>query len=158
MRSYLVGAALCALALPAVAIAKGAVSASVAGPGLAHALVIKGDGEGPGTALGTLSDASGFFAQMFRQTPDPTLAARPSGTLGLRYTAVYIVPGPNDIRSRVIQYIYPYAKPVALTYLRPGQKFWNGKKAHGGWNRASPGLKRVLVRAGLPAKAPLVTG
>jgi hypothetical protein len=154
MRRYFIAAALVALALPALAAAKGPVSASISGPGLERALAVRGDGEGPGTALGTLADASGYFAQMFGQSPDPTLASRPSGRLGLRYTVVYVVPGPNNIRSRVVQYIYPYAKPVALTYMKPGQTFWDGKRAHGGWYRASSGLKKMLIRAGLPAKAP----
>jgi hypothetical protein len=154
MRRYFIAAALVALALPALAAAKGPVSASISGPALERSLAIRGDGEGPGTALGTLADASGFFAQMFGQSPDPTLASRPSGRLGLRYTVVYVVPGPNNIRSRVVQYIYPYAKPVALTYMKPGQTFWDGKRAHGGWYRASSGLKTMLIRAGLPAKAP----
>jgi len=155
MRRYFIAAVVVvALALPAAAVAKGPISASISGPGLEGPLVIKGDGEGPGTALGTLASTSGFFAQMYGQSPDPTLASRPTGTLGPRYLAVYVVPGPNDIRSRVIQYIYPYAKPGALTYMRAGQTFWNGRKAHGGWYQASAALKRVLVRAGLPAKAP----
>jgi hypothetical protein len=63
------------------------------------------------------------------------------------------VPGPNNIQSRVVQYIYPYAKPVALTYMKPGQPFWDSETALGGWYRASTGLKRMLVRAGLPTKA-----
>jgi hypothetical protein len=154
MRRYVIAAALVALALPAVAAAKGPVSASISGPALERTLAITGDGEGPGTALGTLADASGYFAQMFGQSPDPTLATRPSGRLGLRYTVVYVVPGPNNMRSRVVQYIYPYAKPVALTYMKPGQRFWDSERAHGGWYRASAGLKKVLIRAGLPARAP----
>jgi hypothetical protein len=154
MRRYLLAAVVFALAFTAVAAAKGPVKASISGPGLERSLVIKGDGEGPDSSLGTLADASGFVAQVFRQSPDPTLASRPSGTLGVRYRAVYLVPGPSSTPSRLIQYIYPYAKPVALTYVKPGQKFWSSKKTHGGWYRASPALKRVLVRAGLPAKAP----
>jgi hypothetical protein len=155
MRKYLIAAAaVVALTLPALAAAKGPVSASISGPGLDGPLRIKGDGEGPATALGTLASAGGFFAQMFGQSPDPTLASRPDGRLGPRYTAVYIVPGPNDIQSRVVQYIYPYARPVAVTYLKPGQRFWEGRKAHGGWYRGSARLKRVLVRAGLPATPP----
>jgi hypothetical protein len=154
MRRYFIAAALVALALPAVAAAKGPVSASISGPGLERALSITGDGEGPGTALGTLADASGFFPQMFGQSPDPTLARRPSGTLGSRYKVVYVVPGPNNIRSRVVQSIYPYAKPFVLTYMKPGQGFWEGESTHGGWYRASPALKKMLVRAGLSAKAP----
>ena len=153
MRRYFLAAALVALVLPALAAAKGPVSASVTGPRLDGPLLIRGDGEGPGTALGTLAMKSGFFAQMFGQTPDPTLASRPAGSLGLRYKVVYVVPGPNDIRSRVVQFVYPYAKPVALTYMRPGQPFWEEENTHGGWFRASAGLRRMLVRAGLPPAA-----
>jgi hypothetical protein len=153
MRKYLIAAALVALTLPALAAAKGPASASVTGPGLDGALTIRGDGEGPGTALGSLAMKSGFFPQMFGQSPDPTLASRPAGSLGLRYKVIYIVPGPNDIRSRVVQLVYPYAKPVAVTYMKPGQPFWEGERTHGGWFRASAGLKRTLVRAGLPASA-----
>jgi len=152
MRRYFIAAALVALVLPAAAVAKGPVSASISGPALDRSLTIRGDGEGPGTALGTLADASGFFAQMFGQSPDPTLAVRPGGTLGPRYRVVYVVPGPNDIQSRVVQNLYPYAKPVALTYMKPGQAFWDSERTHGGWYRASTGLKKMLVRAGLPTR------
>ena len=154
MRRYVFAAAVIALVFPAVAAAKGPVSATITGPGLGRSLAIQGDGEGPGTALGTLAAASGFFPQMYGQSPDPTLASRPRATLGPRYKAVYVVPGPNEVQSRVVQFIYPYAKPVALTFIKPGQRFWNGRKAHGGWYRASARLKAVLVRAGLPATAP----
>jgi hypothetical protein len=154
MRRYLFAFAIVALALPTVAVAKGPVSASISGPGLERSLSITGNGEGPGTALGTLASASGFFPQLFGQVPDPTFAARPRATLGPRYTAVYVVPGPNDVRSRVVQYVYPYAKPAALTFMKPGLTFWSDQKAHGGWYRASSRLKAVLVRAGLPARAP----
>ena len=153
MHKYLLGAALVALVLPALAAAKGPVSASVSGPRLDGALTIRGDGEGPGTALGSLAMKSGFFPQMFGQTPDPTLVSRPAGTLGPRYKVVYVVPGPNDIRSRVVQFVYPYAKPVVVTYMKPGQRVWEAETTHGGWFRASTGLKRTLVRAGLPASA-----
>ena len=83
----------------------------------------------------------GFFPQMYGQTPDPTLRAQPKGTLGQRYTIVYVVPGPNGIKSRVVQSVYPYAKPVPLTYMRPGQTFWGSERAHGGWFVASADLK-----------------
>ena len=152
MRIYLVAAVLVALALPVVAAAKGPVGASISGPGLERALSVRGDGEGPGTALGTLAMASGFFPQMFGQTPDPTLRSRPATSLGPRYRVVYAVPGPNGAESRVVQLVYPYAKPGALSYMRPGQAFWDGETTHGGWFRAAASLKRMLVRAGLPAK------
>lgn len=154
MRRFVVAAALVALALPALAFAKGPVSASISGPELARSLAVSGNGETPGNPLGTLVMSGGFFAQMFGQTPDPTLKTRPVGTLGPRYTAVYVVPGPNSVRSRLVQHIYPYAKPGPLTYVKPGQRFWEGRKAHGGWYRASAGLKPLLVRMGLPTVAP----
>lgn len=155
MRTYFVAATLvAALALPAVATAKGPTSASISGPGTARTLAVSGNGEMPGNPLGTLTTAGGFFAQMFGQVPDPTLKARPKGTLGPRYKVVYVVPGGNNGESRVVQYLYPYAKPVALTYMKPGQTFWDNRKAHGGWYRANASLKRMLVQAGLPQTAP----
>ena len=154
MRRYLAAVAVVALVVPALAAAKGPSGASITGPGLDRTLTITGDGEGLGTQLGNLAMRSGFFAQMFGQTPDPTLRARPAGTLGPRYTVVYVVPGPNDVRSRVVQRVYPFARPVALTYMKPGQPFWQGDRTYGGWYRASVALRRTLVRAGVPATAP----
>src|SRR5436305_2659477 len=56
MRRYLVAAAtvVVAVMLPSLAAAKGPASASISGPGLDGPLAIGGDGEGPGTPLGTL--------------------------------------------------------------------------------------------------------
>jgi hypothetical protein len=161
MRRYMIGAAIlaAALALPSLAAAKGPESASLSGPGLERSLAIHGQGEmGPGTPLGSLVDLGGFFPQMYGQTPDPTLRTQPKGTLGQRYTITYVVPGPNGIKSRVVQHVYPYAKPVPLTYMRPGQKFWDGQRAYGGWFVASADLKMRLVRAGVPARPPVPTG
>jgi hypothetical protein len=153
MRTYFLAAALVALVLPALAAAKGPSGASLSGPGLDGPLTFRGDGETPGTALGTLANASGFFPQMFGQTPDPTLGSRPTQALGLRYKVVYLVPGPNNTLSRVVQFLYPYAKPVAVSYMKPGQPFWAVERTHGGWYRARAGLKRLLIRSGLPATA-----
>ena len=152
MRIYLAAAVFVALALPVLAAAKGPVGASISGPGLDRSLSVRGDGEGPGTALGTLAMASGFFPQMFGQTPDPTLTSRPGTSLGPRYRVVYAVPGPNGVESRIVQLVYPYAKLGALSFMRPGQVFWDGETTHGGWFRAGASLKRMLVRAGLPTK------
>jgi hypothetical protein len=156
MRRHLVVAAAfaVALALPALALAKGPSSARLFGPGI-DSLAVAGQGEmGPGTPLGALVDSGGFFAQMYGQSPDPTSKARPKAALGPRYRVVYIVPGPNGIRSRVLQDVYPYARPVPYTFMKAGQSFWGYRKAHGGWFRASAALKQALVDAGLPADAP----
>jgi hypothetical protein len=156
MRRYLIGVAavIAALSLPAAAAAKGPSSAAIIGPGLERQLSVAGNGEmGPGTPLGVLVDLGGFMAQMYGQTPTATLTAQPkSSVLGPRYRIAYVVPGPNATRSRVVQLFYPYAKPVPLTYMRPGQTYWGTRKTVGGWFRSSPTLTRALVQAGLPGR------
>ena len=152
MRKQLVGTAIVAVALvlPSTAGAKGPESASLTGPGLdQRSLTVAGQGEmGPGTPLGALVDYGGFFAQMFGQVPDPTVKVRPRGTLGPHYRVTYVVPGPNGIRSRVVQDVYPFAKPVPLTFMKPGQRFWGDQTAHGGWFRSSVALRQTLLKAG----------
>src|SRR5690348_1481120 len=99
MRRRIAAAASVAVALSVAtgAFAKGPESAKLTGPGLdQRSLTFAGGGEmGQGTPLGTLVDASGFFAQMYGQMPDPTSKTRPHGTLGPRYRITYVVPGPN---------------------------------------------------------------
>lgn len=152
---YLLAVAALALALPGLAAAKGPESASISGPGLDRSLPITGAGEmGPGTPLGALVDAGGFFAQMYGQSPDPTLPSQPKGTPGPSFRITYVVPGPNEIRSRVVQQVYPYAKPSPVSYMAPGQSFWGNKRTSGGWFRAPADLKKMLVSLGLPAAAP----
>src|SRR5262249_15740371 len=127
MRTLVFVGALVTLAIPVAALAKGPSSASISGPGLVRVLAVAGDGAVTGNALGSRAHTSGFFPQMFGQTPAPTLAARPAGSLGPRFRVVYVVPGPNALRSRVVQWVYPFAKGGPVTYIRPGQRFWNGR-------------------------------
>jgi hypothetical protein len=144
-----------ALLLPAAAAAKGPSTATIAGPGLDHALEIKGYGEGgDATPLGILVEGGGFFAQVFQPTPRLTTKARPAGQLGPRYDVTYIVPGPNG-DSILTQDLYPYAATGPLTYMTPAQKFWGSQSTTGGWFRGSSQLKQMLVRAGLPSSAPM---
>jgi len=144
---------LAALVATSPAAAKGPSTASLTGPGLDHAVPVKGEGEsGPGTPLGSLVQLGGFFPQVFQQFPDSTIRTRPSGNLGPRYRMVYRVPGPNGI-STVVQDVYPYAK-TPVTYMRPNQHFWGSNRTHGGWFVAGPGLKAALVAAGLPESPP----
>jgi hypothetical protein len=155
MRRQLIAAAVVtmALVLAGTAAAKGPESASLSGPGLDGSLRITGQGEmGTGTPLGSVVDLGGFFAQMYGQAPDPTTRARPHATFGPRYLITYVVPGPNRIKSRVVQVVYPYAKPAPLTYMKTGQHFWGTRRTHGGWFTASADLTRVLIKVGLPAR------
>lgn len=155
-RLVLLLAALAAvLAMPSVAAAKGPSAATITGPGLAKPVHINGYGEGDSsTPLGVLVTEGGFFAQVFQQTPKMTLRAKPQGVLGPRYTVTYTVPGGNTSDSILRQDLYPYARYGPVTYMKPGQKFWEVNSTQGGWYQGTLQLKRALVKAGLPARAP----
>ena len=155
---HLVLAALAAVlgaVLAPAALAKGPSAARIEGPGLQDPILIKGFSE-PGNAspLGQLVESGGFFPAVFGQTPDPMSTARPAGDLGPRYRVVFTVPGPDSSRSTIVQDMYPYATPRAVTYMRPGQSFWDGQLSHGGWFEGGPSLRNALVTAGLPTSAP----
>jgi hypothetical protein len=138
-----------ALVLPAAAAAKGPSKAEVSGPGIDKTLVVVG-AEAPGTPLMTLAESAGFFQLVFGQTPDPTTRTRPRGTLGPRYAVVYRVPGGNGTVSTIRGDLYPYARPHFVSYMKPGQTFWDGMRTHGGWFVGDARAKTTLVRAGLP--------
>ena len=141
-----------ALLLPAAAQGKGASQASVEGPGLDKAIMISGNGESGGTALGDLAQEAGFFPAVFGQTPDTTRARRPAGDLGPKYTIVWTMPGPNNETFKLRQDVYPYAK-LPVTYMKPGQAFWDGQQTHGGWYSAGAELRSTLISVGLPERA-----
>jgi hypothetical protein len=155
MKSILLLLAALALALPAAALAKGPSGAEMNGPGDGGGITFTGDGENGGSPLGDLTQMGGFFALTFGQEPDPTLASRPSGELGPKYTITYTVPGPNNELDKLKQDIYPYAPGGPVTYMKPGQKFFGTEETRGGWFKAAPVLKDTLVQAGLPELSPV---
>jgi hypothetical protein len=143
--------ALAALALPATGAAKGPDQATITGPGLDTPLSISGT-EGSGD-LGLLVNEAGFFPAAFPQSPDPMLAKQPLARLGPRYAIVYRLPGPNSQADTLRQDLYPYAPGGPISYMKPGQRFWDQERTRGGWYRGTVGLRQMLVRAGLPARA-----
>jgi hypothetical protein len=144
--------------LAASAAAKGPAKASVEGPGLDEAVVFVGSGEGPGSPLGNLTMAAGFFPAVFAQSPDPMLSGRPAGRLGPEYTITYTVPGPSGAASQIRQKLYPYAAGGPVTYMAPGQSVFDTASTRGGWYEADTSLKGTLVEAGLPRTAPATGG
>src|SRR5437870_8262337 len=147
---------LAALAVASAALAKGASQATIKGPGLKKGgLVLRsGNGGDPtaGSRLERLATSAGFFPAVFNQAPDPMLRVRPKGTLGPKYTVEYVMPGPNNTTSTIRQDLYPYAKPYALSYTKPGQRFWDrGQTTHGGWFLTTSAVRTTL---GLPAQPP----
>jgi hypothetical protein len=153
-------AALAAVLIPTTALAKGASEATIVGPGLSGPIELRafGGSETSGQ-LADIAQSAGFFPQVFGQTPDPIALDRPDGPLGPRYTITYVMPGPNNQRSELVQDVYPYAEPAPVTYMQPGQRFWTTERTHGGWYVATwEPLKGQLVAAGLPTTAPAVGG
>jgi hypothetical protein len=143
------------LLLPGTAAAKGPSAASISGPGLDHAISIQGYGEGANSSpLGILVEEGGFFAQAFEQTPSSTSQRRPSTRLGPRYVVTYTVPGGSSGDSTLHQDLYPYAANGPASYMAPNQTFWETQKAPGGWFRGGIQLRQMLIKAGLPARAP----
>jgi hypothetical protein len=143
------------LLLPGTAVAKGPSAASISGPGLDHAISIQGYGEGANSSpLGILVEQGGFFAQAFEQTPSATSRRRPSTQLGPRYVVTYIVPGGSSGNATLHQDLYPYAANGPASYMAPNQTFWETQKTPGGWFRGNVQLRQMLVKAGLPARAP----
>jgi len=162
MRNHLfigLAAVVSALVVTSAAMAKGATQATIKGPGLKKGgLVLRSDSGGDptsGSRLGQLATAAGFFPAVFDQQPDPMLQEQPKGSLGPKYTAVYVMPGPNGSTSRIRQDLYPYAKPYALSYTKPGQPFFDrGQGTHGGWFMTTSAVRTVLGLPAQPAASP----
>jgi hypothetical protein len=147
---------LAALVTSSAALAKGATQATIKGPGLKKGgLVLHSDSGGDpssGSRLGQLATAAGFFPSVFRTAPDPMLHEQPKGNLGPKYTVEYVMPGPDGTTSTIRQDLYPYAKPYALSYTKPGQRFWDsGQTTVGGWFLTTSAVRTVL---GLPEAPP----
>jgi hypothetical protein len=141
-----------ALLAPGSAAAKGPSTATVTGPGLSSPVSITGVGEGDtSTDLGLLVMDGGWFQQVFG-SQGLRLRSAPRD-LGARYVVTYTVPG-GSTTSKLEQSLYPYAAGGVVTYMRPGQVFWDTQKTAGGWIRGTAQLKHMLLSAGLPKSPP----
>jgi hypothetical protein len=153
------GAAAALLAQPALG--KGPIEATVEGPGLAAPLQFgdwddwgQEDALAPHQPIMQFAEATGFFPAAFGQVPSPMLDGRPEGNLGPRYVIRYRVPGPATDEFRIVQDLYPYAKPNPVTYMPPKQPLFETGGTSGGWyaaaNPAVAPLLSQLIDAGLP--------
>jgi hypothetical protein len=151
-----------AITLATPALAKGPSQARIIGPGLAHAIIVSGNGEpGQQGRLSTLAVQTGLFFVLFganasvpAQTPPQLRTPPPKASLGPRYTIIYTVPGvtpqPGAQLGRIRQDLYPRAVGGPLVYTPPGQQGFGGPAAVTGWLRASPRLPRTLAQLGIP--------
>jgi hypothetical protein len=140
-----------AITLATPALAKGPSQARITGPGLAHAIVVSGDGEpGQPGMLDTLAVQTSLFFVMFgwNATVPPQLRTPPpKASLGPRYTIIYTVPGQF---GQIRQDLYPRAAGGPVIYTPPGQQ--EGSVPFFGWFRASRHLLRTLAKLGVPPR------
>src|SRR6266516_5181341 len=149
-----------ALTLATPALAKGPSQASITGPGLAHAIVVSGNGEpGMPSKLATLAGQTSLFTVMFGaggSVPAPVRLRTPlpRASLGPRYTVIYTVPGvtpqPGEQFGRIRQDVYPHAAGGPVIYTPPGQRGFGQPLQAAGWLRGSPQLSRTLAQLGVP--------
>jgi hypothetical protein len=158
------GMCITAVTLAAPALAKGPSQARITGPGLAHGLVVTGNGE-PGqlSALSGLAWRTELFTVLFGpggSIPAPTRLRKllPAASLGARYTLVYTVPGVTprhgEQYGRIRQVLYPLAKGGPVIYTPPGQMGFGQPVRVTGWMRASARLVGILARLGVPPRHP----
>jgi hypothetical protein len=150
------------MTLAAPALAKGPSQARITGPGLAHAIVVAGNGEpGQQGRLGTLALRTSLFTAMFGPGGSVPAPARlrtppPVASLGPRYTIIYTVPGvtpqPGEQFGRIRQDLYPQAAGGPVIYTPPGQSGFGQPLLVTGWLRGSPQLTRTLARLGVPPR------
>jgi len=150
------------MAVATPAFAKGPLQARITGPGLAHAVVVRGPGEpGQQGLLSTLAEQTSLFAALFGpggSLPAPRLLrSEPRATaLGPRYAVVYTVPGippqGSEQFGRIRQDLYPRAAGGPVIFTPPGQRGFGGTLRVTGWFRGSPRLLRTLTKLGVPTR------
>ena len=128
------------LTAPGVAMAKGPLSGSVSGPGLADPIKLDGrDAWREGSPLALLTADTGIYDHS-KHPP------RPAGELGPRYDVRLVFPPAYVVR----QHLYPYAEGGPTVYTLRGQPIFDDAfRTTGGWYR----VPRILIkRLHLPAR------
>lgn len=143
-----VAALLLVLVTGAPAQAKGADRATITGPGLAHPIMIAGDGEpGSGAQFEQFSEGSGMFVAVLGVDDGQGLSAQPpAGPLGPKYDLAYGFPG--AVEQFVHQDLYPSAPGGPVTYTPPGQSMFGDVRS--GWYQGAVEFARLLVKLGVP--------
>src|SRR5215813_4626928 len=126
------GITIVAITVATPALAKGPTEARITGPGLAHAVVVSGNGEpGQQGKLAALAEQTYLFTLLFGpggSVPAPTMLPSPpsAAMLGPRYVLTYKVPGvttqANEQVERIREDLYPRAAGGPVIYAPPGQR------------------------------------
>jgi hypothetical protein len=136
-----------------MASAKGPSQGVITGPSLPNPITLREPGSPSiGPELANVVTQSGFFVGVWGANDSHgSLAHRPAGNLGPRYTITYTMAIPERPTSDIVQYVFPYAEPQPITYIPPNQTYWGRSKTLGGWYAAPLEFRRTLIGLGLPA-------
>jgi hypothetical protein len=162
--SLLLASGILVVAMAVPAQAKGPQRVIITGPGLGEPIVL--DGADVGTLFGRSGADSGIWSCLEQAG---CVSHRPHGELGPRFVATYVMLFPNasgrEVRSRVVQYLYPQAQPKPVSYVPAGQPY-SGRRTVGGTVALSPTLLENVTGVDLgaapapvasPAAAPAAT-
>jgi hypothetical protein len=135
------------LTAPGVAMAKGPLSGSVSGPGLAAPIKLDGTGEwDEDSPLALLTADTGIYDHS-KHPP------RPAGELGPRYEVRLVFPRHSTGNAAYVvrQHLYPYAEHGPTVYTVRGQRIFDDTfRTTGGWYR----VPHILIeRLDLPTRA-----
>jgi hypothetical protein len=138
------------------AFAKGPSQGVITGPGLAQPITLREPGSATiGPDLANVVTQSGFFVGMWGGTDaHGRLTDRPAGNLGPRYTITYTMAFPDRPSSDIVQYVFPYAELRPVTFMPPNQEYWGNAQTEGAWFAGNVGLRKTLIRFGLPTTPP----
>jgi hypothetical protein len=132
--------------------AKGPSQGIITGPGLAGPIRLREPGVRTiDVELWRVVRQSGFFAGAWGDDDHHRLVERPVGYLGPRYTITYAMGLSDRDPDRIVQYVYPFAEPLPITYMPAEQTYWGTSETVGAWYAARIGLRKTLIGLGLPA-------
>lgn len=139
------------LLIAPAAYAKGPAGATIEGDSMKGAVVVLERGElGQGTAMSRLVEAVGFFELTFGKSPS-VHSDQPTKALGKeRLVITWDMTGGDSI----VQEIYTHAAGGPVTYVAPGQEFWEDPWATvGGWLTITGDLATPLIELGVDEAA-----
>ena len=139
------------LVIGPAAFAKGPSGAVIEGDGVAGTLVVNQPGEhGQGTAMSDLVQAVGFFELTFGDSKG-VMDEAPTATLGKQRIVITWDMAADDV---IVQEVYHHAEGGPVTYVAPGQGFWEETdETAGGWYRITGDIATPLIELGVDASA-----
>jgi hypothetical protein len=139
------------MSLAPAAYAKGPLGATIEGDGVDGRIVIDQRGElGQGTAMSRFVEVVGFFDLTFGESPVVS-AVQPTTSLGKTRMTISWDMGEG---STIVQELYLHAGGGPVTYVAPGQQFWEeGWMTEGGWFTITGDVATALIEFGVDEAA-----